>query len=360
MGMGPSRIDAEGQMLHNEYSWNSNASLIFLDQPVNTGFSYSNKRINNTITAAQDVYRFLAQFFEKYPQYGKQDLHIAGEGYAGRFIPVLAAEIANREEDNLVHLKSVMIGNGIVDPYTQYPKYLPMGCGKGGHAAIYKPRTCRRFSKIVKICQTWIRHCYIHGHSSCINAAAYCDAVIIGGFARRSRTNIRDIRRPCDGGTACYAELGHIKSWLNRPDVMRALGANADAFELCSAKVEREFRTSGDGFMPYYRYVPGVLDETPVLVYAGDKDYMANWLGSEAWTHALDWAGHDDFNKSNSTEMREMQSGEVYGTLKHARGLAFLRVYDAGHIVPLDRPRSALDFVNRWLRLPGFEELGPS
>jgi cathepsin A (carboxypeptidase C) len=28
-----------------------------------------------------------------------------------------------------------------------------------------------------------------------------------------------------------------------------------------------------------------------VLVYSGDKDYICNWRGGEAWTNAVEWSG---------------------------------------------------------------------
>ena len=33
-----------------------------------------------------------------------------------------------------------------------------------------------------------------------------------------------------------------------------------------------------------------------VLIYAGDQDYICNWLGNQAWTLALPWSGKDAFN----------------------------------------------------------------
>jgi len=32
-----------------------------------------------------------------------------------------------------------------------------------------------------------------------------------------------------------------------------------------------------------------------VLVYSGDKDFICNWRGGEAWTHEVDWSGKTDF-----------------------------------------------------------------
>ena len=35
-----------------------------------------------------------------------------------------------------------------------------------------------------------------------------------------------------------------------------------------------------------------------VLVYSGDKDFICNWRGGEAWTNAVDWTGHAAYSKA--------------------------------------------------------------
>lgn len=39
--MGPCSIEADGTVVNNPYSWTNNSNLLFIDQPVQTGFSYS-------------------------------------------------------------------------------------------------------------------------------------------------------------------------------------------------------------------------------------------------------------------------------------------------------------------------------
>ena len=79
MELGPASIDKNINPSFNPYSWNSNSSVIFLDQPVNVGYSYSDSSTKSTAAAAEDVYAFLTMFFAKFPEYGTQDFHIAGE-----------------------------------------------------------------------------------------------------------------------------------------------------------------------------------------------------------------------------------------------------------------------------------------
>jgi len=83
MELGPASIDKNIKVVHNPASWNSNASVIFLDQPVNVGYSYSDSPVSTTQAAGKDVYAFLTMFFDKFPEYASQDFHITGESYAG-------------------------------------------------------------------------------------------------------------------------------------------------------------------------------------------------------------------------------------------------------------------------------------
>jgi len=39
-----------------------------------------------------------------------------------------------------------------------------------------------------------------------------------------------------------------------------------------------------------------------VLVYSGDKDFVCNWRGGEAWTNAVAWSGQSEFNNAQYQE----------------------------------------------------------
>lgn len=77
-----------------------------------------------------------------------------------------------------------------------------------------------------------------------------------------------------------------------------------------------------------------------ILVYSGDKDFICNWRGGEAWTNAVNWSGKSDFN--NAAYKEWIVNGASAGQLKEFENFKFLRVYDAGHMVPMDQPAVAL------------------
>ena len=69
-----------------------------IDQPIGVGFSYNNATpvINNSRTAAEHFVTFMSNFYKNNPTLGlKQNpLYIAGESYAGHYIPAIAERIA--------------------------------------------------------------------------------------------------------------------------------------------------------------------------------------------------------------------------------------------------------------------------
>lgn len=76
------------ELKFNKNSWNKVANLLFLESPVGVGFSYTNtttdlQQLGDAITA-QDNYRFLINWFRRFPQFKSHEFYIAGESYADR------------------------------------------------------------------------------------------------------------------------------------------------------------------------------------------------------------------------------------------------------------------------------------
>lgn len=349
--LGPSSIDDKLQLVYNPHSWNANASVIFLDQPVNVGYSYSGGSVSDTVAAGKDIYALLTLFFKQFPEYAKQDFHIAGESYAGHYIPVFASEILSHENRN-INLKSLLIGNGLTDPLTQYPHYRPMACGDGGYPAVLDEQSCASMDSALPRCLSMIESCY-NSESAwvCVPASIYCNNAIIGPYQRTGQ-NPYDVRVPCEDGNLCYSQLGSISEYLNQQSVMEALGAEVSSYDSCNMDINRNFLFHGDWMKPFHRLVPDILSKIPVLIYAGDADFICNWLGNQAWAEALKWDGHTDFSKSsmqNLTMATEESDETTIGQFKSEGNFTFMRIYGGGHMVPLDQPEASLEFFNRWI-----------
>ncbi|KAI9726419.1 MAG: hypothetical protein M1828_001241 [Chrysothrix sp. TS-e1954] len=349
MELGPSAINKHVDIKFNPYSWNSNASVIFLDQPVNVGYSYSGSSVSNTVAAGKDVYALMTLFFKQFPEYAQQAFHIAGESYAGHYIPVFASEILSHKNRN-INLQSVLIGNGLTDGLTQYGYYRPMACGDGGWPAVLDEGECQSMDNALPRCQSLIQSCYDSESSwSCVPASIYCNNALLGPYQRTGQ-NVYDVRGKCeDSSNLCYSELGWISKYLNEPKVMKALGAEVSSYDSCNFDINRNFLFAGDWMKPFHRLVPDLLEQLPVLIYAGDADFICNWLGNLAWTEALEWPGQKEYKKAKMTPLTLLDSDKETGAVKSSGNFTFARLHAGGHMIPYDQPEASLDMFNRWL-----------
>jgi len=348
--LGPSSLGPELKPIHNPYSWNNNANVIFLEQPVGVGYSYGDAKISTTYAAAKDVFVFLELFYQKFPQFVKNKFHIAGESYAGHYIPNIASEIINHA-DRSFELTSVLIGNGITDSLIQDEYYQPMACGLGGYKKILSDESCDQMKKDYPKCKKLVEACYLTKNAfACVPANIYCADKLLGPFSKTG-LNVYDIRGPCETeNDLCYNGMDYIEQYLNKKEVQEALGAEVDSYTGCNDDVFASFALTGDESKPFQGYISELLDKkVPVLIYAGDKDFICNWLGNRAWSDALEWKFSEEYRLQNLKPWYGGVNGTSAGEVKSFGNFTFLRIFDAGHMVPYNQPEASLNMVNSWI-----------
>ncbi|RKP05913.1 Alpha/Beta hydrolase protein [Thamnocephalis sphaerospora] len=356
MELGPCMINPDGNGTHvNQAGWNTKSNVIFLDQPLNVGYSYGTG-VSNSEDAAKDVYAFMQLFYTAFPRFQQHDFHLFGESYGGHYVPAIGDEIrrnnkgAQADGYHVINLKSIGIGNGLTDPLVQYKYYGDMACKN----SFLSKEQCASMDAAYPTCARLINLCYRFPSSfACVPPAAYCNKQMLEPYVRAGY-NPYDVRVKCDPSTPlCYSEITAITKYLNLPHVMRELGAKVSKFDSCNTDINRQFMMAGDWMRPYVRKVPKILEAgIRVLVYAGDADFICNWMGNKAWTIEMEWAGKSKFSatKDQPWTVDGIDAGEV----REVGPLTFLRVYKAGHMVPYDQPANSLDMINRWLAKESF------
>ncbi|ORY01253.1 peptidase S10 serine carboxypeptidase [Basidiobolus meristosporus CBS 931.73] len=353
MELGPCRADPSGNGTNlNPNSWNTKANMIFLDQPFGTGFSYG-ENLTTSVQGADRVQAFLSLFLQAYPKYKELDFHVTGESYGGHYVPAVGNAIhqankqASKEKDK-INLKSIAIGNGLINPLIQYKYYSTMACNST-YPAILKQSTCSQMDSLYPKCAKMISSCYANRDShTCASAFTYCDG-ILNRFDEAKHVNIYDVRQKCPTQDQCYpTEEGLIK-WLNNSEIEQELGADRGMYAECDDGVYNRYTmVSGDWMYPYFEVIPSLLEDgIRVLIYAGDADFICNWYGNKAWTLDLDWSGKSDFNKAKDHPWNN--GNTPAGEVRNSGNFTFLRVFGAGHMVPYNQPENALDMINRWL-----------
>lgn len=78
MEVGPYRVQPGGQLEYNNGSWDEFANLLFVDNPVGTGFSYvsSDAYLEELQQMADQFVIFLKKFFKLFPEYEADDVRL--------------------------------------------------------------------------------------------------------------------------------------------------------------------------------------------------------------------------------------------------------------------------------------------
>ncbi|KAJ7336389.1 serine carboxypeptidase [Mycena albidolilacea] len=375
--LGPCSIASEGRTtVSNPHSWTNSANIIFLDQPVDVGFSYADTgaAVKNCADAAKDVYSFLQLFFEQFPEYAKLPFHVAGESFAGIYGPNVASVIwrANqalalspKQGSTRINLASVILANGITDPAIQIPSIVDYVCD-GPYPVYDDPNgpECTKLRSSVSTCKLLIKMCNLYTTDfTCGHASRYCRSRLFEP-SMKSDLNWYDLRKKCDAADRpehCYKRTPWVETWMNNPKVKAALGVDPDrSFRSFNMDMNREFNMRGEGVHNAAKLLPELInDGVRLLVYAGKAGsyMMANYMGNERWVENLDTKFKSQFAAAEGQPWSVPGSNEIAGQARSAGGgdgrggnITFVTVFEAGHMVAHDQPAAALDLFTRWIK----------
>jgi len=80
-------------------SWADQADVLYVDQPAGTGFSYyQTSPLTSEADGAKEMLQMLQGFLAMYPEYNKRQFIIAGESYAGKYVPMLGKLVLDYNE----------------------------------------------------------------------------------------------------------------------------------------------------------------------------------------------------------------------------------------------------------------------
>uniref|UniRef100_J3LF33 Carboxypeptidase n=2 Tax=Oryza brachyantha TaxID=4533 RepID=J3LF33_ORYBR len=342
---------------------------MFLESPVGVGFSYTNtssdlQQLGDKITA-DDAYIFLLNWFKRFPQYKSHDFYIAGESYAGHYVPQLSEKIfdGNKQgpKENYINFKGFMIGNALMDDETDQTGMIEYAWD---HAVI----SDRVYADVKKYCDFSMENVtdacdralteyfavyrlidmYSLYTPVCTEVSSSSSAAALGqrkvsvhGAAPKIFSKYHGwYMRPAgyDPCTSDYAEV-----YFNRPDVQEALHANVTKIGYnwthCSDAIGK-WRDAPFSTLPIIRKL--VAGGIRVWVFSGDTDgripvtstrLTLNKLGLKMVQEWTPWYDHQ----------------QVGGWTIIYEGLTFVTIRGAGHEVPLHAPRQALSLFSHFL-----------
>ncbi|KAH7887403.1 alpha beta-hydrolase [Phlebopus sp. FC_14] len=338
MEVGPWRVDGEGGLKTVEGGWEEYMTMVYVDQPAGTGLSYTstNHYVHTLEEATQHVIQFMRTFYQVFPEYLSIDTYLGGESFAGQYIPYFGAAI----------------GNGWIDSRNQYPAYLEYAVTHGivdersEHYKKSKQMTDKCMAELGRITDPEPIH------------VSDCEALTTFVLESKSRTvdgvekclNIYDVRLEDDNpycGMQWPPDLKNISTYLARKDVLSALHATAksESWVECIGRVGMEMN---DKLSPSsITILPSVIERIPVLLFAGDQDFICNYMGIESMIKSMMWNGEKGLGKVQTKSWSV--DGTPAGTWVSSRNLTYAKIFNASHMVPYDVPDVAHDMILRFV-----------
>ncbi|KKA26806.1 hypothetical protein TD95_005103 [Thielaviopsis punctulata] len=365
MEIGPYRVKPDQTLEWNNGSWNQFANLLFVDNPVGTGFSYvdTDSYLHELDQMADQMVMFLEKWFELFPEYANDELYIAGESFAGQYIPYIASAILARNKknhDKPWNLKSLLIGNGWVSPPEQY---------RGTYDFVTKKNLLPTSGQARNKVEAAWKHCesvLAADHLAHVDYSQ-CEAVLqeflrytvkLDDSGKSMCYNMYDVRLR-DTYPSCGMnwppDLPAVTKYLRRKDVTQALHVNSAkgaGWNECNGGVGGAFRNKKSA--PSVTLLPEILKEVPIVFFSGAEDLICNWMGTEAFLGNMSWNGGKGFEISPGTwaPRREWTfNGKKAGFWQEARNLSFVVFDEASHMVPFDWPERSLDMLNRVMKV---------
>ncbi|PHH69392.1 hypothetical protein CDD82_7787 [Ophiocordyceps australis] len=360
MEVGPYRVKNEKTLVLNNGSWNEFANLLFVDNPVGVGFSYvdTDSFVHELDSMALQFVTFLERFFEIFPEYMKDDIYIAGESYAGQYIPYIAKAILDHNKAKpgaAWSLRGLLIGNGWISPEDQYPAYIKFALERG---LLQKDsEQAKKLQEMQRDCDKKIADNPGHvDYSSCEQTLSTMLRLTSKDSGNDACYNMYDVRLR-DSYPSCGMnwppDLEAVTPYLRRTDVVQALHVSekrTTGWQECNGAVGAAFKTKTS--KPSRVLLPDLMKQVPILLFSGSEDLICNSIGTEQLISNMEWNGGKGFELTpgNWSPRRSWTfEGESAGFWQEARNLTYVKFFNASHMVPFDHPRRSRDMLDRFM-----------
>lgn len=329
MENGPFHINNEGKPALRTFSWSKLTHYLMIDQPAGVGFSYGTKdSYQDENEAIDQLFNALMHFYHRYPRLGRKPLYLAGESYAGKYIPKLAQRIIDYNKHNAsdhIRLEGLMLGDAWVNPKLQQKANIQYAYTHG----LIDHNAQKSVKELYEQC---IKEIDKQSPSS-VEANKACEKIQSFIQEESGHLNLANIAKGSE------PDDKPMVSYLNNPQVRKALHVDSrvkqfDVFnEMAASKLERGEQDSVADLYPL------ILQEgIRVLLYNGlDDGKDSNFLSTDLWLSALDWPYRQAF--ANTKTCVWSVDGTVAGYAKSAKGLTQVKIRNAGHLAPIDEPK---------------------
>ncbi|KAF8510568.1 alpha/beta-hydrolase [Hysterangium stoloniferum] len=352
----------------NPWSWTNLSHVLWVEQPVGTGFSQGEASISNDDELAEQLTGFFEQFLDVFSELKGKNFYLSGESYAGFYVPYIANWIY---EHPGLDLK--LQGIWIADPSLSYnvvQQEIPSLRFVQANRNLF-PFNSTFMAELQAISDNCGYTDYLDkfvtyppagqlplpaGTNGTFSTTPACR---IHSPVQRAVTLLNpafDVYRVSDTWPNLWSVLGFPRStqefiYFNRTDVQDAIHAPHMAWSSCSNRAVYVNATTGrpsnDQSIPSTLSVlPNVIEKSVrTVIVHGLADFILVAEGTRIAIQNMTWNGAQGFQEPIPDESFKLADFGVFGNTHTERGLTYVEFYYSGHMTPQFVPWAAFSTV---------------
>jgi len=305
----------------NDYSWHRFANMLYIDNPTGTGFSYSendNVRFQEE-HITRELFSFMQQFFELFPEFKSREFYVGGQSYAGKYVPSLALHIHNMKlAGNDMPLTGIYLGGPLFDPHVQFIEI-------GRELLALGKITTTQFAEHERANENFLES--NPGGISTLPTNTILN-ITLGPLMPYMMENTE---------TEEYAGYDCVQAFMNKAEVKNKVHAGSENnFVVADNGAQQAF--GAEFYVSTTSKLAVLMDNYKVLLYNGHDDGLVSTASVEAALAQAHWSKRNEYRGLN----REwVKWGRDAGGYSLTGQFCRVVIYNSGHQVPHDQARSA-------------------
>ncbi|KAK4270271.1 hypothetical protein QN277_023326 [Acacia crassicarpa] len=349
------------KMVFRPQAWTKACSIIFVDLPLGTGFSYAKPPYlhRGDWSLIKHAHQFIRKWLNDHPRFLSNQIYIGGDSYSGTPVPVIVQEISNGNEAGVqpwINLRGYVLGNPVTT--MEEESYLPSFAH--GMALISNEiymslqKNCKgnyiNIDPENKLCLRELEtlHELMSGLDIHITLKSKCGLASPrphGFWSPRSLINkfrrhlSSDLPMPPISCRSYAYFLAY--DWIRDDRVQEALHIRKGTIRNWVGCKSDEYDFDIINSVPYHTNLSQKGYRS--LIYNGDHDPLVPFMSTQAWIRDLNYSIVEDWRPW-------LANGQVAGyTRKYSNQMTFATVKGAGHVAPENKPNECFEMFIRWI-----------
>ncbi|PAN49319.1 hypothetical protein PAHAL_9G440700 [Panicum hallii] len=353
-------------------TWLQKADLIFLDNPVGTGYSYVE---NDTLFVttdwqqAADATTLLKALVREVPALQGSPLFLVAESYGGKYAATLGVSVARavRAGELNITLGGVALGDSWISPedftlsYTQLLLSVSRLDDNAGDEANKRAETVKQqiaAGQWATSQESWNDLLdFISTKSGNVDVYNFLldrgmDPVSVDSSTGSSLSNLQATRYSTYLSSQDSGSNNTIDGIMNGV-IREKLKIIPKDFKWGAQSDSVYFALVNDFMKPRINEIDELLSYgINVTVYNGQLDMICSTDGAEAWVQKLKWDGLKSFLSLPRQPLYCGASKGIKAFVRSYKNLHFYWILGAGHYVPVDQPCIALSMISSIIKSP--------